>query len=143
MGISDRGCDSRSSTKPAAGGGGGGGGGEGNVMPFNKLPKWKRDQMNFEAAMKSTKQVAEAKASGRPLPPPVATSDECDDRVPCPHCGRRFNALAAERHIPKCTSISAKPKMLTRGGGGQATSSAPRQRTGSSSASRGGRDYVL
>ena len=27
MGISDRGCDSRSSTKPAAGGGGGGGGG--------------------------------------------------------------------------------------------------------------------
>ena len=45
---------------------------------------------------------------------------EEDDRVPCPHCGRRFSILAAERHIPKCTSIMAKPKTLTRGGGGQA-----------------------
>ena len=33
------------------------------------------------------------------------------------HCGRRFNAMAAERHIPKCTSIMAKPKTLARGGG--------------------------
>jgi hypothetical protein len=34
---------------------------------------------------------------------------------PCPHCGRKFNQNAAERHIPKCTSIQAKPKMLVRG----------------------------
>lgn len=112
-------------------------------MPANKLPKWKRDHMAFQAAINSGKQISDAEASGRPLPPNVATADDMDDRVPCPHCGRRFNANAAERHIPKCTSISAKPKMLTRGGGGQAVSSAPRQRTGSSSASRGGRDYVL
>ena len=49
------------------------------------------------------------------LPPPAPP--EYDDRVPCPHCGRRFNAMAAERHIPKCTSIMAKPKTLARGGG--------------------------
>ena len=97
--------------------------------------------MAFQAAVNAGRQITEAQAAGRPLPPPVASLDECDDRVPCPHCGRRFSGAAAERHIPKCNSINAKPKMLTRGGGGQATSSAPRQRAGG--ASRGGRDYVL
>ena len=124
-----------SAASSSSGGGGfGGGGGAGNVMPANKLPKWKRDHMAFQAAMTHCKQNSGAEASG--MPPP-----ECDDRTPCPHCGRRFNALAAERHIPKCQAISAKPKMLTRGGGVQAVSSASRQRSGSSSASRGGRDY--
>lgn len=37
--------------------------------------------------------------------------------VQCPHCARRFNASAAERHIPKCTSIKAQPKMLKAGSG--------------------------
>ena len=125
------------------GGGIGGGGGAGNVMPANKLPKWKRDHMAFQAAMTACKQNSGAEASGMPLPANLPPPPECDDRIPCPHCGRRFNALAAERHIPKCQAISAKPKTLTRGGGVQAVSSASRQRSGSSSASRGGRDYML
>jgi len=37
-----------------------------------------------------------------------------DDRVLCPHCGRRFGALQAERHIPKCNDIIHKPKPLPR-----------------------------
>ena len=37
--------------------------------------------------------------------------------MPCPHCGRRFNEKAAERHIPKCQTIKAQPKMLRRGQG--------------------------
>ena len=119
------GSAARPGSRPAArsstpGGGGGGGGGDGG-MPANKLPKWKRDSLAFKDAMRAGRQLKAAQESGGPLPPPPApTSQEEDDRVPCPHCGRRFSILAAERHIPKCTSIMAKPKTLTRGGGGQA-----------------------
>lgn len=37
-----------------------------------------------------------------------------DELVPCPHCKRRFNSKAAERHIPVCNQIKAKPRMLKR-----------------------------
>ena len=84
------------------------------MMPANKLPKWKRDHMAFQAAMTACKQNSGAEASGMPPPAGLPPPPECDDRIPCPHCGRRFNALAAERHIPKCQAISAKPKTLTR-----------------------------
>lgn len=47
------------------------------------------------------------KLSDLPPPPPLDTSDY----VPCPHCGRKFNEAAAERHIPKCVNIKHnKPK---------------------------------
>ena len=41
-----------------------------------------------------------------PPPPPAANPDY----VPCPHCGRRFNASAAERHIPHCATSMSRPK---------------------------------
>ena len=50
------------------------------------------------------RQAAQAQKAGIPLsalPPPPPAATEFDDRVPCPHCGRKFNANAAERHIPK------------------------------------------
>ena len=28
----------------------------------------------------------------------------------CPHCNRKFNPKVAARHIPKCTTIKAKPR---------------------------------
>jgi hypothetical protein len=31
-------------------------------------------------------------------------------RVECPHCNRKFNELAAKRHIPKCKDVAHKPK---------------------------------
>ena len=34
------------------------------------------------------------------------------DRVPCPHCLRRFNAAVAERHIPKCQELKTKPRAI-------------------------------
>lgn len=41
-----------------------------------------------------------------------AASAMSDSRVPCPHCGRRYNDTVAERHIPKCKDIIAKPRAL-------------------------------
>ena len=40
--------------------------------------------------------------------------------VQCPTCHRSFNQQAAERHIPRCKDIVAKPKRLVRGGGSTA-----------------------
>lgn len=47
------------------------------------------------------------KLSDLPPPPP----SENPDYIQCPHCSRRFNQGAAERHIPKCaTMLHNKPK---------------------------------
>lgn len=37
-------------------------------------------------------------------------ADPADDFVPCPHCMRTFSESTAERHIPKCKTIVARPK---------------------------------
>jgi hypothetical protein len=67
--------------------------------------------------MKAAREFAKAKAEGKPLPPPVASAPD-PSLVPCPHCGRTFNQKAAERHIPQCQNIKAKPSALKRGAGG-------------------------
>ncbi|KAK1132586.1 hypothetical protein K0M31_013971 [Melipona bicolor] len=64
---------------------------------------WRRKHEDFINAIRSAKQVQAHLAAGGKLsdlpPPPV--SDNCD-YIQCPHCGRKFNKAAAERHIPKC-----------------------------------------
>ncbi|ESL09639.1 hypothetical protein TRSC58_02638 [Trypanosoma rangeli SC58] len=88
-----------------------------------KLPKWKIQHEQFQAAMRAMRHVnAEPGGNGNnfgggkqrnPLPPqPQPLPDEYDDRVPCPHCGRKFAELTAQRHIPKCMTTIAKPKGL-------------------------------
>ena len=75
-----------------------------NEMPANKMPKWKREHAAFQQALSANRRIAQAKAKGVPLstlPPPPPQREDLDDRVPCPHCGRKFNEKAAERHIPK------------------------------------------
>ena len=34
-----------------------------------------------------------------------------------PHCNRKFNEIAAARHIPQCPNIKNKPKTLRKGTG--------------------------
>jgi hypothetical protein len=64
-----------------------------------KIPKWKLQSEQFKAAMKAGR-TGEA--------PPAAMMEELDDRITCPTCGRKFNQLAAERHIPLCKGAGTK-----------------------------------
>lgn len=77
-----------------------------------KKGDWRRKHEEFIAAIRSAKQVQVHLAKGgklSDLPPPPPS--ENPDYVPCPHCNRRFNAGAAERHIPKCANFQHnKPK---------------------------------
>jgi DNA-directed RNA polymerase subunit RPC12/RpoP len=86
----------------------------------NKSSKWKDQSKAFREAMRAARQVTQAIAEGKPLPPPVMSAPD-PSLIPCPHCGRRFNEKAAERHIPQCQNIKAKPSSLKRGSGGVAT----------------------
>jgi hypothetical protein len=85
--------------------------------------KWRHQSDAFRAALRSARETTEAVASGAPLPPPIASAPDPSMKQ-CPHCSRRFNANAAERHIPVCQSIRAKPAALRRGGGGNASNGA-------------------
>lgn len=73
---------------------------------------WRQKHEEFIQAIRAAKQVqahlnAGGKLSDLPPPPP----SENPDYVACPHCGRRFNQSAAERHIPKCANYQFnKPK---------------------------------
>ena len=81
-----------------------------------KSTKWKNQSQAFREAMKAARDVSHAISTGAPLPPPTISAPD-PSLIPCPHCGRRFNEKAAERHIPLCTSIKAKPTKLNKGGG--------------------------
>ncbi|XP_067938861.1 zinc finger C2HC domain-containing protein 1C-like isoform X2 [Watersipora subatra] len=84
-----------------------------------KIPKkdWRAQREEFISAIRYAKKAAAIEAQGgnvaELLPPPPKA--ENPDYVQCPHCSRRFNETAAERHIPKCKDIKAKPTALKRG----------------------------
>lgn len=94
--------------------GGRGGGGGADAATKGKLPKWKVQHEQFQAAMRAVRQQNEGGGgrfgNGALAPPPAPVPEEYDDRVPCPHCGRKFAEEVAARHIPKCATTVAKPK---------------------------------
>lgn len=80
-----------------------------------KSAKWRSQSEQFREAMRAARGIQNAEKTGAPLPAPSMRSGPDPSLVPCPHCGRRFNELAAERHIPRCKDIKAKPTTLKRG----------------------------
>lgn len=78
----------------------------------SKKNNWRRKHEEFIQAIRSAKQMKQHLANGgklSDLPPPPPS--ENPDYVQCPHCKRRFNEGAAERHIPKCATFQFnKPK---------------------------------
>ncbi|XP_063539423.1 uncharacterized protein LOC134748564 isoform X2 [Cydia strobilella] len=86
-----------------------------NAAPAKPKPlnsSWRKKHEEFIQAIRAAKQVQQHLAAGgklSDLPPPPPS--ENPDYVQCPHCSRRFNQAAAERHIPKCASFQFnKPK---------------------------------
>ncbi|XP_054726058.1 zinc finger C2HC domain-containing protein 1C isoform X2 [Anastrepha obliqua] len=77
-----------------------------------KKNNWRRKHEEFIQAIRAAKQVQAHLARGgklSDLPPPPPS--ENPDYIQCPHCSRRFNESAAERHIPRCANmIHNKPK---------------------------------
>ncbi|XP_064597788.1 zinc finger C2HC domain-containing protein 1B-like [Liolophura sinensis] len=66
-----------------------------------KKNNWRAKHQDFINSIRAAKNAQVAVASGGPLPPPPPPSIN-PDYVQCPHCSRRFNETAAERHIPFC-----------------------------------------
>jgi hypothetical protein len=79
-------------------------------------PQWKKESEAFRDAMRNARETTVALKSGGPLPEYTPSGPD-PSLIPCPHCGRRFNSNAAERHIPKCKDIRAKPSVLKAGSG--------------------------
>ncbi|XP_016954236.1 uncharacterized protein LOC108027336 isoform X2 [Drosophila biarmipes] len=77
-----------------------------------KKNNWRKKHEEFIQSIRAAKQVQAHLARGgklSDLPPPPPSENA--DYIQCPHCGRRFNQQAAERHIPKCANmIHNKPR---------------------------------
>ncbi|ETN61727.1 hypothetical protein AND_006610 [Anopheles darlingi] len=77
-----------------------------------KPNNWRKKHEEFIATIRAAKELKAHLAKGgklSDLPPPPPS--ENPDYVQCPHCSRRFNQTAADRHIPKCaTMLHNKPK---------------------------------
>uniref|UniRef100_A0A6E8VIL9 C2HC/C3H-type domain-containing protein n=1 Tax=Anopheles coluzzii TaxID=1518534 RepID=A0A6E8VIL9_ANOCL len=78
----------------------------------SKQSNWRKKHEEFIATIRAAKEMKAHLARGgklSDLPPPPPS--ENPDYIQCPHCSRRFNQTAAERHIPKCaTMLHNKPK---------------------------------
>uniref|UniRef100_A0A182MPQ5 C2HC/C3H-type domain-containing protein n=1 Tax=Anopheles culicifacies TaxID=139723 RepID=A0A182MPQ5_9DIPT len=78
----------------------------------SKPSNWRKKHEEFIATIRAAKEMKAHLARGgklSDLPPPPPS--ENPDYIQCPHCSRRFNQTAAERHIPKCaTMLHNKPK---------------------------------
>jgi len=69
-----------------------------------KETNWRAKREQFIRNIRYARMASKGNAAALPPPPP----DVNPDYVQCPHCQRRFNESAAERHIPKCKDLKTK-----------------------------------
>ena len=76
------------------------------------VPKWKREHEQFQANiayMKKMKKAEEAGIDIRTIEAPKQTYVDNSLKA-CPHCARKFNETAHERHVKICKNVFNKPK---------------------------------
>ncbi|PNF31353.1 hypothetical protein B7P43_G10897 [Cryptotermes secundus] len=104
--------------------------GQPKAAPPVKKSNWRQKHEDFINTIRAAKQVKTHLAQGgklSDLPPPP--SSDYSDYIQCPHCSRRFNQHAAERHIPKCANyVFNKPKQPQGGKGIPSKGVVPRKR---------------
>ncbi len=87
-----------------------------------KSNKWKEQSMAFREAMRAAREYANGGGGNNGGDVVVERKPYVDPSlIECPNCQRRFNDKAAERHIPICKNIIAKPSSLKKGSGTQAS----------------------
>ena len=83
---------------------------------------WKEQSMAFREAMRAAREYSSEKTDDVVMGSKPKTPYIDPSLIQCPNCERRFNQKAAERHIPVCKKIIAKPSTLKKGSGIQASS---------------------
>ncbi|EFX84838.1 hypothetical protein DAPPUDRAFT_46633 [Daphnia pulex] len=83
------------------------------ISEDGKKADWRKKHESFIEAIRAAKAMqkhlkAGGKVSDLPPPPPSDTSDY----ITCPYCQRRFAPGAADRHIPKCSTILSNKKTV-------------------------------
>ena len=95
-----------------------------------KKTNWRQKHEDFINSIRAAKEMKAHIAKGgklSDLPPPPPS--DYSDYVQCPHCSRRFNQQAAERHIPKCATYAFnKPKSQGGGAAGRGRGAVPKKR---------------
>ena len=66
-----------------------------------KKADWRRQHEEFVKTIRAARGVTNALKTGGELPPPPEPTVN-PDYIQCPHCERRFNESAAERHMNFC-----------------------------------------
>merc|ERR1711957_174212 len=91
------------------------------------MPKWKRESLEFRAAMlaaKGSEDPDKNKAALAAVQAELGAAGPAVDpsKVVCPHCSRSFNKEAGERHVAICQNLNAKKgARLVKGGGTSAS----------------------
>ncbi|PSN47028.1 hypothetical protein C0J52_09812 [Blattella germanica] len=94
-----------------------------------KKTNWRQKHEDFINSIRAAKEMKAHIAKGgklSDLPPPPPS--DYSDYVQCPHCGRRFNQQAAERHIPKCASYEFNKPKAGGAGAGRGRGAVPKKR---------------
>ena len=88
----------------------------------SKQNKWRLQSEQLRSAMQAMRGDPKTRAEAEERIQRM--QEEANDLLPCPHCGRKFNKEAGERHIPICQKTFSNGGRLKKGGGTQCSNNA-------------------